>query len=61
LFGPDGLKIRDHSTYGTFLTNEGGEEIQLLSGQEAPLATQGWVSLGCPRASAFRVLEFIGD
>jgi hypothetical protein len=61
LFSPDGLKIRDHSTYGTFLTNEGGEEIHLVNGQEAPLATHGWVSLGCPRASAFRVLEFAGD
>jgi adenylate cyclase len=61
LLAPDGLKIRDHSTYGTFLTNEGGEEVQLLNGQEAPLATHGWISLGCPRAFAFRVLEFIGD
>jgi hypothetical protein len=61
LLGPDGLKIRDHSSYGTFLTNEGGEEVVLRNGQEAPLATQGWVSLGCPRASAFRILEFFGD
>ena len=61
LFGPDGLKIRDHSSYGTFLTNEGGDEITLQNGEEAPLATHGWVSLGCPRASAFRLLEFIGD
>lgn len=59
--GPDGLKIRDHSSYGTFLTNEGGEEVVLRNGQEAPLATQGSVSLGCPRASAFRILEFFGD
>ena len=61
LLTPDGMKIRDHSSYGTFLTNEGSEEIQLLNGQEAPLATRGWVSLGCPRAFAFRVIEFIGD
>ena len=61
LLGPDGLKIRDHSSYGTFLTNEGGEEIALTNGQEAALATHGSVSLGCPRASAFRLLEFIGD
>ena len=61
MLGPDGLKIRDHSTYGTFLTNEGGEEVALTDGQEAPLATHGWVSLGCPRASAFRLLEFTGD
>jgi len=61
LWGPDGLKIRDHSSYGTFLTNQGGEELTLLNGQEAPLATHGWVSLGCPRATALRLLEFSGD
>jgi len=60
LLGPDGLKIRDHSSNGTFLTNEGGEEIELLSGQEAPLATHGWVSLGCSRMFAIRLLEFTG-
>ena len=60
LLGRDGFKIRDHSTYGTFLTNEGGEEIELLNGQEAPLATHGWVSLGCSRAFASRLLEFTG-
>ena len=60
LLGPDGLKIRDHSSYGTFLTNEGGEEVKLLNGQEAPLATHGWVSLGCSRAFASRLLEFTG-
>jgi adenylate cyclase len=61
LLGPDGFKIRDHSSYGTFLTNEGGEEIELLNGQEAPLATHGWVSLGCARAFASRLLEFTGQ
>jgi adenylate cyclase len=60
-WGPDGLKIRDHSSYGTFLTNQGGEELTLLYGQEAPLATRGVVSLGCPRASAVRLLEFTGE
>jgi adenylate cyclase len=57
---PDGFKIRDHSSYGTFVTNDGGEEIELLNGQEAPLATHGWVSLGCSRAFAARLLEFTG-
>jgi pSer/pThr/pTyr-binding forkhead associated (FHA) protein len=60
LLGPDGFKIRDHSSYGTFLINEGGEEIELLNGQEAPLATHGWVSPGCSRAFASRLLEFTG-
>jgi pSer/pThr/pTyr-binding forkhead associated (FHA) protein len=57
---PDGLKIRDHSSYGTFLTNEGGEEVELRNGQEALLATHGWVSVGCSRAIASRLLEFTG-
>ena len=60
LFGPDGFRIRDHSTYGTFLSNEGGEEIELRNGQEAPLATRGLVSLGCSRWFASRLLEFTG-
>jgi pSer/pThr/pTyr-binding forkhead associated (FHA) protein len=60
LLRPDGLMIRDHSSYGTFLTNEGGEEVKLLNGQEAALATHGWVSLGCSRAIASRLLEFTG-
>jgi adenylate cyclase len=60
LFGPDGFKIRDHSTYGTFLTNEGGEEIELRSGQEVRLAARGLVSLGCSRWFASRLLEFTG-
>jgi adenylate cyclase len=57
---PDGLKIRDHSSYGTFLTNEGGEEVELRNGQEALLATHGCVSVGCSRAIASRLLEFTG-
>lgn len=60
LLGPDGFRIRDHSTYGTFLINEGREEVELLNGQEAPLATRGWVSLGCSRMFAIRLLEFTG-
>jgi adenylate cyclase len=61
LLRPDGLKIRDHSSNGTYLTNEGGGEIVLLDGQEAPLATHGWVSLGCSRTIASMLLEFNGQ
>jgi adenylate cyclase len=61
LLGPDGFRIRDHSTYGTFLTNEGGEEIELRNGQEVPLAARGSMSLGCSRWFASRLLEFTGD
>lgn len=56
----DGLKVRDHSSYGTFLTNEGAEEIQLMNGQEAALAPRGSISVGCARAYASRLLEFSG-
>jgi pSer/pThr/pTyr-binding forkhead associated (FHA) protein len=57
----DGLKIRDHSSLGTFLVNEGSEEIQLADGQEVALGTHGWISLGCARAYASRLLEFSGQ
>jgi hypothetical protein len=56
--GPDGFRIRDHSSYGTFLINKGCEEIELLNGQEAPLSARGWISLGCSRVLASRLLEF---
>jgi hypothetical protein len=43
------------------VTNEGGEEIELSNGQEAPLAARGRVSLGCARVFAPRLLEFSGE
>jgi adenylate cyclase len=55
----DGFKIRDHSSYGTFLSNDGGDEVELRSGQEAPLGARGVVSLGCSRWFAARLLEFV--
>lgn len=61
VWGRDGFKIIDHSSYGTFLTNRGSEEIELQNGQQARLATHGWVSLGCSRVFASRVLEFSAD
>ena len=57
----DGLKVRDHSSLGTFVTNEGSEEIQLANGEEAALGTHGWISLGCARAFASRLVEFTGQ
>ena len=57
----DGLKVRDHSSLGTFLVNEGSEEIQLVNGQEAALGTHGWISVGCARAFASRLVEFSGQ
>jgi class 3 adenylate cyclase len=58
---PDGFRIRDHSSYGTFITNKGCEEIELLNGQEASLGARGWISLGCSRVFATRLLEFSAD
>jgi adenylate cyclase len=60
-WAPDVIRIRDHSSYGTFLSNEGCEEIELLNGQEATLSMRGSVSLGCSRLFAARLLEFTGS
>jgi adenylate cyclase len=60
LLRPGGLCIRDHSSNGTYVTNQGAGEVVLLDGQEAPLSTHGWVSLGCSRTIASRLLEFTG-
>jgi class 3 adenylate cyclase len=56
----DGFTIRDHSSNGTYLTNEGTEEILLRNGDEAPLATHGWVGFGRSRTLVSNVLEFTG-
>jgi hypothetical protein len=56
---PGGFAIRDHSSNGTYLTNEGSEEL-VLRGDEALLAMHGWVAFGQPRHLASAVLEFSG-
>jgi adenylate cyclase len=58
---PDGFRVRDHSSNGTFLTNEGGDEIELRNGEESRLAAHGWLSLGCTSVFASRLLEFTGE
>lgn len=55
-----GFALRDHSSNGTYLTNEGSEEV-LVRGDEAPLAAHGWVSFGNSRSLATVVLEFFGQ
>jgi adenylate cyclase len=57
---PEGFTLRDHSSNGTYVTNEGCEEV-LLRGDEAPLAAHGWVSFGNSRRLATVVLEFFGQ
>jgi len=56
---PGGFVIRDHSSNGTYLMNEGEEEL-LLWEDEATLAVHGWVSFGQPRLLRGPLLEFFG-
>ena len=55
----DGFELRDHSTNGTYVTNEGSREA-MLQGARLPLAIHGWVALGLPRALAAQGIEFSG-
>jgi adenylate cyclase len=57
---PDGFALRDHSSNGTYVTNEGTEEV-LVWGNEMPLAAHGWLSFGNSRRLATVVLEFFGQ
>ncbi len=56
---PGGFVIRDHSSNGTYVMNEGEEEL-LLWEDEAPLAVHGWLSFGQPRLLGGPLLEFFG-
>lgn len=49
--------LRDHSTNGSFVTEEGGEEIRVLF-DEALLGRHGWLSFGQPRAHSEHVVEY---
>ena len=57
--GEDGFELRDHSTNGTYVTNEGSREA-MLQGACVPLAIHGWMTLGLPRALAMQSIEFSG-
>lgn len=56
---PDGFVVRDHSSNGTYVTNEGADEI-LLRNDEAPLATHGWIGFGRSRLLSTQLLQFFG-
>ena len=56
---PEGFVVRDHSSNGTYVTNEGAEEI-LLRNEEAPLATHGWIGFGRSRLVSTQLLQFFG-
>jgi hypothetical protein len=49
--------LLDHSTNGTFITEEGAQEVRLEHG-EAVLAKHGWLALGQPRACTDQVVEY---
>lgn len=49
--------LRDHSTNGTFISEEGAPEIRLQQG-EALLRSRGCLALGQPRAATEQVVEY---
>lgn len=55
----EGFSVCDHSSNGTYLTNEGRDEILLLNG-EAPLAAHGWIGFGRSRLLSTQLLQFFG-
>jgi adenylate cyclase len=50
----------DHSTNGSFVTEEGDPEIH-LQGDSFPLRKHGWLALGQPRAKTGQVVEYFCD
>jgi class 3 adenylate cyclase len=54
----DDFVLIDHSTNGTYVTEEGSSEILLL-GKSHTLRRHGWISLGKPRAATDQVLEYL--
>ncbi len=53
----DKFVVKDHSTNGTFVTNEGDEEV-LLRREEITLRKHGWIAFGQPRAGTEETVEF---
>ena len=56
----DAFVLRDHSTNGTFVTEEGDAEVRVQQ-TEIVLRRHGWVSLGQPRAATDQVVEYFGE
>jgi hypothetical protein len=57
--GPTGevFILRDHSTNGTFVTDEGGREVRVLH-DAVVLGRHGWLAFGKPRAGNAQVVEY---
>ena len=53
----DKFVLRDHSTNGTYVTQEGDLEV-LLHRDELVLGTHGWLALGQPRTAERDAVEF---
>ena len=53
----DKVFLRDHSTNGTFITQEGGREARIRA-EEIVLHGRGWLSLGVSRLLAEELVEF---
>ena len=56
----DGFFLLDHSTYGTYVTFEGEQEI-LLKGEGLALARHGWIAFGHPHGGSAEAVEFSGS
>ncbi len=53
----DKFVLKDHSTNGSFVTNEGDAEL-LLRREEVTLLKHGWIAFGPPRAGTQELVEF---
>ena len=49
--------LTDHSTNGTFVTEEGRAEVRLQH-RNFTLSRQGWISFGQPRANTDQIVEY---
>jgi adenylate cyclase len=56
----DVFVLKDHSTNGTFVTNEGDAEL-LVRRSEVSLRKHGWIAFGKPRGPDIEVVEFFID
>jgi adenylate cyclase len=54
---PDRFVLRDHSTNGTYVALEGGEEI-LLAREEYSLHRHGWITFGQAQSDASEAVEY---
>ena len=50
--------LRDHSSYGTYVTVEGEHGDTVLRREEMTLRSHGWITFGQPKANTEDVLEY---